>query len=107
VLGNIAVQDTPTVMRNDEEAVENADCQRRYGEEVHRSDGFPMIAQKCCPSHCQPWTSGRFPHPPQHRTLRNIEAEHHQLAMNAWRTPSTIVGNLCLAKTPFDRKTGK
>jgi hypothetical protein len=27
VLGNIAVQDTPTVMRNDEEAVENADCQ--------------------------------------------------------------------------------
>ena len=49
MFGHITVQDSPPVMGNDEEAVENAESQRRLGEEVHRGDGFPMIAQKSRP----------------------------------------------------------
>jgi hypothetical protein len=57
------VQDSPPVMRNDEEAVENSEGERRHGEEIHCGDGSAMIAQKGRPSLCRlriPWL---FSHP--------------------------------------------
>jgi len=91
--GHIAVKDTPPGMRDDEEAVENTEGQRRHGEEIHCRDGFTMVAQKCRPSLCRLGTPGRFPHPAQHRSFRNIEAKHLQLSVNPWRTPGRILGN--------------
>jgi hypothetical protein len=44
------VKDTPAVMRNDEEAVEHGESERRHGKEVHRDNGFTTVAQKCRPS---------------------------------------------------------
>src|ERR1039458_4515676 len=74
---HIEVQNTPPVMSNDEEAIENAKGDRRYGEEIHRGNCFTMIAQKC--------------HPPQQGTFRIVEAQHLQLTVNARRAPSGIL----------------
>jgi hypothetical protein len=46
VLGHVEVQDAPTVVADDEEAVEHAERDRRNGEEIHCGDRFPMVAQK-------------------------------------------------------------
>jgi len=52
-----------------------------------------MIVQKGYPSLCRIRTPGRFPHPAQDRSLRNIEAQHLQLTMNPWCAPGGIFGN--------------
>ena len=93
VLGHIAVKDTLPVMRNDEEAIEHAEGQRRHGEEIHCSDGFTMVAEKGRPSHSPLKTPRRFSHPAQHRSLRNIEAQHLQFPVNSRRAPGRVLGN--------------
>ena len=93
VFGDAAAQDSAAIMRDHEEAVQYTKGQRRHGKEVHRSNGFTMIAQKRRPSLCRlrpPWC---LPHPAQHCPLGNIEAEHPQLAVNAWCTPGWVFGN--------------
>jgi len=87
------MQDAPPVMCNDKEAVQHSKRQRRHGEEVHRGNGFPMIAEKCCPSFCRLGASRRSPHPAQHGSFRNFEAKHHQLAVDARNVPSWVLGN--------------
>ena len=46
VTSHVAVQDSTTVVADDEEAIENAECQRRYGEEVHRGNRLAMISEE-------------------------------------------------------------
>ena len=43
---HLRLKNTPPVMRDDEKAVEHSEGRRRDGKEIHRSDGFPMIAKK-------------------------------------------------------------
>jgi hypothetical protein len=74
----------------DEEAVQDAKSECRHGKEVHRCDGFAMVAQECRPSLCRLGIPLRFPHPAQHGSLGEVEAEHFQLAVNPWRTPSGV-----------------
>jgi len=93
MFGHVEVQNAPPVVRNDEEAVEHAKGQRRHGEEVHRGNGFAMIGEKSCPSICLFRIVWSLPHPAQHGSLRDIEAEHLQFSMNSRRTPSRILGN--------------
>ena len=93
MLGHVEVKNSPPIMRDNEEAVENVEVQRRYGKEVHRSNGLTMVAQKCCPSLCRLRTPRCLPQPAQHASFGNIEAEHLQLAMNSWRTPGRVLGN--------------
>ena len=38
MLGHIPMEDSPPIMRDDEEAVQNAKGERRHGKEVHRGD---------------------------------------------------------------------
>ena len=52
-----------------------------------------MIAQKCGPSFCRLRAPRCFPHPAQDGSLRNIEAKHDQLAVDAWSTPGWVLGN--------------
>jgi len=91
VFGHIAVQDAPPIMRDDEEAVQNAEAQRRHGEEVHRGNRFAMVVQKSRPSLCRLRIARCFSHPAQHGSLRNIEAKHPQLTVNARRAPGGVV----------------
>jgi len=91
VSGHIAMKNTPPVMRNDEEAVQHTKGQRRHGKEVHRSNRFPMIAQEGHPSFFGLRASRCSPHPVQDGSLRNIEAKHRQLAMNARSSPGRVL----------------
>jgi len=93
ILGHIEVKDAPPVMRNDEEAVENAEGQPRHGKEIHRGYGLTMIAQKGLPALRRFWTSKSFSHPRQHRSFGDVEAKHFQLTMNARRTPGRVLGD--------------
>ncbi len=80
-------------MRDHNEAVEQAKCQRRHGEEVHRRNHLSVVDQECRPpllSAQVPWFP---PHPALHGSLRDVEAEHLQLAMNARRTPRPVLGH--------------
>ena len=52
-----------------------------------------MVAQKCCQSLFRLRFSRRLSHPAQHRSLRNLEAQHLELAVNARRTPSRFLGD--------------
>jgi hypothetical protein len=87
MFGHIALEDSPPTMRNDEEAVENAEGERRYGEEIHRCNRLTMVGQKRRPSLCRFRIPRRFLHPPQHSSLREIEAKHLQFTVNARRSP--------------------
>ena len=91
--GHIAMKKTPPVMRDHEEAIENAEGERRHREEIHRGNDFAMIAQKRRPSFCRLMISRSFPHPTQHRSLRNVDAKHFQFPMNARRTPGRVLGD--------------
>ena len=43
---DVEVHNTPTVVADEEEAVEHIKGECWYGEEIHGGDGFAMIAQK-------------------------------------------------------------
>ena len=47
---DIKVQNAPTIMADDEKAIEHAERQRRDGEEIHRRDRFAVIPQKSYPA---------------------------------------------------------
>src|SRR6202795_302804 len=46
ILCDIEVQDTPTIVTDDEKAIERAKGDRRNREEVHRGNRFPVIRRK-------------------------------------------------------------
>jgi hypothetical protein len=72
---------------------EHPEGERRHGEEVHCGNRFPVVIQKDSPTLRRFWTSWNFPHPAQHSSLRDIETEHPQLAMNPWRSPGRVLGH--------------
>src|SRR5579864_1203388 len=90
VRGDVAVQDATPVMADDEKAVEQVESDSGDSKEVHGGDGFTVIVKKRKPTLRRFGFSGCRAHPAGDRTLRYIEAEHDQLAMNAGRTPSGI-----------------
>jgi hypothetical protein len=77
-------------MLDDEQAVEKAASKSRHCEEVHCGNCFAMIAQERRPTPCGLRISGSFPHPAQDGSLRDLEAEHLQFAMNPVCTPSRV-----------------
>ena len=93
MLGDVEVQNASTVVTDDEEAVEHTEGNRWNGEEVHRRDGFPMIAQKGEPAFGRFGISRCSFHPARDRSLGNIETEHEKLAVDARRSPSWILGH--------------
>src|ERR1700694_1570665 len=86
----LTLKNKPPVMRDDEKAVEHSEGQSRDGKEIHRGDGFPMIAEKGRPSLGRLRTPRRPPHPAQHGSLRKIEAKHFQFAVDARCAPGSI-----------------
>ena len=91
--GDIAVKNPPPVVSDDEETVENAEGERWHGEEIHRRNGFTMIAQKCHPLLSRLGIPRGFSHPVQHCSLHEIETQHFQFTMNARRAPSRVLGD--------------
>ena len=93
VLGHVEVQDAPTVVADDEEAVEHAERDRRNGEEIHCGDRFPMVAQKREPTLGRLGVPRRSSHPTGNGSLRDIKTQHEELAVDARRSQSWILGH--------------
>ena len=93
MLCDIEVQDTPTVVTDDEKTIERAEGDRRNREEVHRGNRFPVITEKGKPAPGRLRISRRPFHPTRDRSLRDIKAEHEKLAMDAWRSPRGVLND--------------
>jgi hypothetical protein len=52
VLRDVEVQDAPPIVTDDKEAVQHAERNRWYCEEVHRRDRFPKATQRLAVSGC-------------------------------------------------------
>jgi len=93
MLCDIEVQDTPTVVTDDEKAIERAEGDRRNREEVHRGNRFPVITEKGKPAPGRLRISRRPFHPTKDRSFRDSKAEHEKLAMDAWRSPRGVLND--------------
>ena len=91
MLGDIEVENLTTVVTDHEEAVEQAEPEGWNSEEVHRRDSFPVIPQKCEPTFDSLEISWRSFHPAGDRSLGNIKTKHHELAVDARRSPRRIL----------------
>ena len=87
MLGDVAVQDAPPVMSDHEKTVQHAKPDGGNREEVHRGNHFLMVAQKGQPSFTWLGVPWRSLHPAGDRPLRDVEPEHQQFPMDAWRSP--------------------
>src|ERR1700738_4132038 len=93
MLCDIEVQDTPTIVTDDEKAIERAEGDRRNSEEVHRGNRFPVITEKAKPALGRLWISRCPFHPTRDRSLRDIKTEREKLAMDAWRSPRWVLND--------------
>ena len=90
---DVDVQDAPTVMAYEEEAVEHTERECRDREKIYRRDGFAVIAKKRQPAFGGFWAPGCSPHPAGDGRLRYLEAQHEEFAVDARCTPSWILGD--------------
>ena len=91
--GYIAMQNLTPIMADDKETVQDAKRQRWYGEKVHGSDGFAMIAQKSQPAPAAVRIMIRTPHPARNRSFRDDKPQLEQLAVDAWCSPGRVLGD--------------
>jgi hypothetical protein len=50
MLRDVEMQDSPAIVADDKEAVENTEADRGHGEEVHGRKRFPVIRKKRVPA---------------------------------------------------------
>src|SRR3984893_3385359 len=93
MLCDIEVQDAPTIVADDEKAIEHPEGDRRNSEEVHRGNRFPVITEKGKPALGRLRISRCPFHPTRDRSLRDIKTEHEKLAVDAWRSPREVLNN--------------
>ena len=89
--GYVHVQNLPSLVANNKEAVQQVEGDRRDSEKIHGSDHFAMIAEKGLPAPGKSWISGRSLHPAGDASLGYIEAQHEELAVNPGSSPGRIV----------------
>jgi hypothetical protein len=93
VLREVEVLDAPPIMADDEKAIDHAEGDRWDREEVHRSDGFPVVAQKRKPALGWFGISGCPAHPAGDRSLGEIKPQHQELPVDTRRAPGRILAN--------------
>jgi hypothetical protein len=91
MLCDIEMQDAPTIVTDDEKAIEHTEGDRWNSEEVHRGNRFPVITEKGKPARGRIRISRCPFHPTRDRSLRDLETEHEKLAMDAWRSPRWVL----------------
>src|SRR5580704_630081 len=80
------MQDLTPVVVDDEKAVQNTKSESWDGEEVHRSNGLPMVSEERQPSLHRVWISRGPPDPSRDTPFREIETQLEQFAVNARRS---------------------
>ena len=87
--GDVEVKDTPTVVREDEEDIQNAEGCRGHGEEVDGGQGADMVVEESAPG-----LGGRLAwfgrHESRDASLADVDAELEQFAMDSWSAPQRI-----------------
>src|SRR5712692_6478489 len=73
MLCDIEVQDAPTIVTDNEKAIEQAECDRRNSEEVHRGNRFSVMTEKGKPALGRLRISTCPFHPTRDRSLRDIK----------------------------------
>src|SRR5260370_42624864 len=87
---HIAMQNTPPVMGNHEEAVQDPEGKCRNSEEVHCRDGLAMILQESLPAVRRPRVFRRLLNPTRDSSLCDIKSKFQQFPMDACRAPSWV-----------------
>jgi hypothetical protein len=98
---DVEMQNPSPIVSDDEEAVEYAERDSRYAEEIHRRNHFTMIAQKRQPPLCGFWGSWSAAYPARDCSLADIEAEHEEFSVNAWRSPGWVFNNDLEDQLPY------
>src|SRR5450759_921472 len=93
MLRYVEMQDTPTIVADDEEAVEHPESDRWNREEVHGRNRFPVIPQKGEPALGWLRISRRSLHPAGDRSLGKIKTEHEKFTVYPRRSPGRIFNN--------------
>jgi hypothetical protein len=83
--GDVAVNNPSPVMGNHEKTVR--DTKGHSVKKSITSDHFTVVVQESRPALCRHRTPRDLPHPARDRSIRDVEAEHLQLAMNARSAP--------------------
>ena len=91
--GDVEVENSPSIVANDEQAVEHPEGDGRHRKEVHGGDSFAMIAQEGEPTLRGIRRSRSTPYPTGNAALGDIEAEHQEFAVNAGGMPGGILGH--------------
>jgi hypothetical protein len=73
VVCDIEMQDAPTIVADDEEAVEHTERNRWHGEEVHRRNRFPMVSKEGEPTFGRVKISRRSFQPTGDRSLGELK----------------------------------
>ncbi len=76
MLRDVEMQDTPAIVADDKETVEDAERDRGHGEEVHRRNRFPVILKKRAPTFGWPGIPRRPLHPAGDGSLGDVKAQH-------------------------------
>ena len=84
---DIEVQHAPTMVADDEKAVEHTERDRGDRKEVHGRDGFAMVTQEGEPTLGRLVISGSSAHPTGNGSLGNIETQHQEFTVDARRAP--------------------
>ena len=93
MLGDVAVQNTPAIVVDDEEAVEHGKGNRGNGEEIHRGNGLPVITKKGEPALSRVRVSGGSFHPAGNRPFGNSKAKHEKFSVDAGSSPTGVLGH--------------
>ena len=91
MLRDVEMQDTPAIVADDKETVEDVERDRGHGEEVHRRNRFPVILKKRAPTFGWPGIPRRPLHPAGDGSLGDVKAQHEKLAVNARSTPGWVL----------------
>jgi len=93
MLRDVNVQDAPTIMTDDEEAVEHAERNRWRDEEIHGRNRFPMVSKERQPalgpvgiSRCSLHTTGDS-------SFGKFKTEHAEFPMDPRRSPGGVLND--------------
>src|SRR5258708_14351496 len=94
------MQDAPTIVADDEEAVEHTERNRWHGEEVHRRNRFAMVSKEGEPTVGRVKISRRSFYPMGARSLGELKTEHEEFPMYPRRSPGWVLGNHLVDQLP-------
>src|SRR5437660_6505654 len=93
MLRDVNVQDAPTIMTDDEEAVEHAERNRWRGEEIHGRNRFPMVSKERQPAPGPVRISRCSLYPTGDGSLGKFKTEHAEFPMDPRRSPGWVLND--------------